>query len=68
MFIGTALHPMSADPNVPLAAFAEYAADRHWIASHLLQLASVALMVAALVLLLVWMIALGLYGWRRRIF
>lgn len=51
LFVGTALHPMDADPNVPLAAFAEYAADRHWIASHLLQLAGVALMVAALVLL-----------------
>lgn len=42
---------MQADPNVPLAAFTEYAADRHWIASHLMQLAGVALMVTALVLL-----------------
>lgn len=50
-FVGTYLHPRGADPNVPLAAFAEYAADRHWIASQLLQLLGVALMVGALVLL-----------------
>jgi len=42
---------MQADPNVPLAAFTEYAADRHWLASHLIQLAGVALMATALVLL-----------------
>ena len=48
--VGTYLHPMSADPNVPLAAFTEYAADQHWVASHLTQLAGVALMVAALAL------------------
>jgi hypothetical protein len=51
LFIGTFLHPMEADPNVPLAAFTEYAADRNWIASHLMQLTGMALMVAALVLL-----------------
>jgi hypothetical protein len=51
LFAGTWLHPMRADPNVPLAAFTEYAADRHWIASHLMQLAGVALMVTALILL-----------------
>src|SRR6188472_1769752 len=39
LFIGTYLHPMQADPNRPLEAFAEYAADRFWIASHLIQLA-----------------------------
>jgi hypothetical protein len=49
--VGTYLHPMSADPNVPLAAFAEYAADHHWVASHLMQLLGVLLMAAALVLL-----------------
>ncbi len=48
---GTWLHPMHADPNAPLAAFTEYAADKHWIASHLLQLFGVVLIVAALVLL-----------------
>jgi hypothetical protein len=42
---------MEADPNIPLAAFTEYAADRSWVASHLMQLTGMALMVAALVLL-----------------
>jgi len=51
LFIGTYLHPMGADPNVPLAAFTEYAADRLWVFSHLTQLLGVVLMVAALVLL-----------------
>ena len=49
--IGTYLHPMGADPNDPDAAFAEYAADRLWVASHLVQLAGVAAMVAALLFL-----------------
>src|SRR5215470_12535589 len=51
LFLGTYLHPMQADPNDALAAFTEYAADRLWIASHLTQLAGVALMVAALLVL-----------------
>jgi hypothetical protein len=51
LFIGTYLHPMEADPNQAIAAFTEYAADQLWVASHLLQLAGVALMVAALLLL-----------------
>jgi hypothetical protein len=51
LFAGTYLHPMDADPNVPLAAFNEYAADRYWIDSHLMQLVGVTLMVGALVLL-----------------
>lgn len=51
LFIGTSLHPMHADPNHAHAAFAEYAADSHWIASHLLQLFGVGLMAAALLLL-----------------
>ncbi len=51
LFVGTGLHPMHADPNHAHAAFAEYAADRHWVASHLLQLLGVALMAAALLLL-----------------
>jgi hypothetical protein len=33
--VSTLLHPMSADPNDPIAAFSEYAADRLWVASHL---------------------------------
>jgi hypothetical protein len=52
LFVGTWMHPMSADPNVPLAAFAEYAAASHWVTSHLLQLLGVLLMGAALLLLL----------------
>src|SRR5437870_11027642 len=48
LFIGTYLHPLAADPNEAIAAFTEYAADRLWVASHLTQLAGVALMVAAL--------------------
>ena len=51
LFIGTFLHPSNADPNDPLAAFTEYAANRPWIASHLLQLFGIILIVAALVLL-----------------
>jgi hypothetical protein len=51
LFAGTYLHPMNADPNVPTAAFTEYAADHHWVASHLMQLLGIALMVAALLLL-----------------
>ena len=51
LFAGTWLHPISADPNQPLAAFAEYAANQYWVASHLLQLLGVVLMVAALILL-----------------
>ena len=49
--VGTYLHPSSADPNDTLAAFAEYAADSHWVATHLIQLAGVALMVTSLLLL-----------------
>src|SRR4030095_446763 len=51
LLVGTRLHPMRADPNNPVAAFTEYAADRLWIASHLIQLAGIALIVAALLLL-----------------
>src|SRR5207249_1064005 len=51
LFVGTYLHPMGADPNQAVAAFTEYAADNLWVASHLTQLAGVALMVAALLLL-----------------
>jgi hypothetical protein len=50
LFIGTYLHPMEADPNDPIAAFTEYAADGLWVASHLTQFAGSALIVAALLL------------------
>ena len=51
LFVGTFLHPSEADPNDPLAAFTEYAANRPWIASHLMQLFGIILIVVALVFL-----------------
>jgi hypothetical protein len=51
LFFATLLHPMSADPNDPVAAFAEYAADRFWVASHLGQFLGVALLCVSLVAL-----------------
>jgi hypothetical protein len=51
LLIGTALHPMDADPSDAVAAFTEYAADQWWVASHLTQLAGIALMDAALLIL-----------------
>ncbi len=51
LFAGTFLHPMDADPSIPLAAFTEYAADHHWVATHLMQLFGVIFIVAALMLL-----------------
>ena len=66
---GTMLHPMGADPGDPVAAFAEYAADRHWVASHLGQFLGVALMFVGLVALADtlrdqttgWLARLGIY-------
>ena len=51
LFAATLLHPMDADPNDPAAAFAEYAGDSIWVASHLGQFLGVALLGAALVAL-----------------
>jgi len=51
LFAGTFLHPLGADPNDPLAAFTEYAADPLWVTSHLMQLIGLLLMVVALLLL-----------------
>lgn len=51
LFVGTLLHPSGADPNNPIAAFTEYAADHDWVAVHLIQLFGVALMVVALIAL-----------------
>ncbi len=51
LLVGTFLHPMNADPHDAAAAFTEYAADHLWVASHLIQLAGMALMVAALLIL-----------------
>src|SRR5262245_20127424 len=61
--IGTFLHPAGAAPNDAPAAFAEYAADRTWIFSHLLQFAGVALMMGALVLLARWLGGGRAAGW-----
>lgn len=47
LLLGTYLHPQDTDPNDAVAAFTEYAADHLWVASHLMQLAGLALMVAA---------------------
>ena len=51
LFVATLLHPMSADPNEAPAAFAEYAADRLWVASHLGQFVGIAILGVALVAL-----------------
>jgi len=51
LFVATLLHPMSADPNDPLAAFAEYAADTLWVATHLGQFLGVVLIGVALLAL-----------------
>ncbi len=51
LFVATLLHPMSADPNDPSAAFAEYAADSLWVASHLGQFLGFAMLGVALAVL-----------------
>jgi hypothetical protein len=65
LFVGTYLHPLEADPNEAVAAFTEYAADHLWVASHLTQLAGVALMVAALLYLAQQLESMGGTGWAR---
>ncbi len=65
LFIGTYLHPLEADPNEAVAAFTEYAADRLWVASHLTQLAGVALIVAALLCLAQQLESGSGTGWTR---
>jgi hypothetical protein len=51
LFVATLLHPMGADPNDAPAAFAEYAADRIWVATHLGQFLGVTILGVALVAL-----------------
>src|SRR5262245_14520394 len=51
LLVATLLHPMTADPNDPAAAFAEYAADGRWVATHLGQFLGIAILGAALVAL-----------------
>ncbi len=50
IFAGTMLNPMQADPNIPIAAFAEYANAPRWITSHLMQLAGIVGIVIGLIL------------------
>lgn len=61
LVIATFAHPMTADPANASAAFAEYAADRNWIASHLGQLLGVALLTGGL-LALSWRLRRGRAG------
>ena len=65
LFVGTSLHPLGADSNEAVAAFTEYAADRLWVASHLTQLAGVALIVTALLFLTQQLEAGSASGWAR---
>ena len=51
LLAGTWLHPMPADPNNAAQAFAAYAHDRLWVASHLAQLVGIALALGALLIL-----------------
>jgi hypothetical protein len=61
LMLGTLLHPMQAPPWDAAAAFAEYAADHHWLSSHLIQLLGVLLGVFAL-LALAWRLHDGRAG------
>ncbi|WP_137973856.1 hypothetical protein [Pseudomonas sp. F(2018)] len=61
LMLGTILHPMQAPPWDAAAAFAEYAADHHWLSSHLIQLLGVLLGVLAL-LALAWRLRDGKAG------
>jgi hypothetical protein len=56
---------MDTDPNEATVAFMEYAADQLWVASHLTQLAGVALMVAALLFLAQQLEAASGTAWAR---
>jgi len=51
LLVATLLHPSQADPSDPAAAFAEYAADSTWVASHLGQFVGVAMLGVALLAL-----------------
>jgi len=48
LLVATMLHPSGADPNDPVAAFSEYAADRLWVATHLMAFVGAFLMVICL--------------------
>ena len=51
LLIATSLHPLEADPNDPEAAFAEYAADNLWVATHLGQFIGVVAIAVGLIAL-----------------
>jgi hypothetical protein len=44
LMVATMLHPMGANPDDPIAAFTEYAADKLWVASHLGQFLGIGLL------------------------
>ena len=65
LLAGTWLHPIPPDPNNPAQAFAAYAEDRLWVASHLAQLVGIALALAALVILALQLETGGAAVWAR---
>lgn len=65
LFMGTFLHPSSANPNDAIAAFTEYAADRLWVFSHLMQLLGCLSIAGSLVLFSQTLIAGAAAAWAR---
>jgi hypothetical protein len=61
LVVATMLHPMDAHPGDALAAFAEYALDRYWVATHLGQLLGVVLITIGFVALS-WKLRAGRAG------
>ena len=51
LLVATALHPLEADPGDLAAAFREYAADDHWVTTHLGQFFAVLLLLGGLIAL-----------------
>ena len=51
LLVTTLLHPLDADPNDPLAAFTEYAADDLWVATHLGQFIAIVAIAIGLIAL-----------------
>jgi hypothetical protein len=65
LFMGTFLHPSSANPTDAIAAFTEYAADRLWVSSHLMQLLGCLSIGASLVLFSQTLMAGAVAVWAR---
>jgi hypothetical protein len=63
LVLGTALHPAHEDPNDAVKAFAEYATDRKWLASHLIQLAGAMAMLLGMLAVLAQSSASRDGGW-----